>query len=306
MPESEAGHRSSAPPPATCPLTEAAPRSTLRRMRRFARTVHKPGGVAGLEMVGRDARPGTLPLGDHSHTGTEICHVASGEVVWMLGRRRMHLVGGMISMVPPGVAHHGEMDVIAPSDLYWVIFRADRMQPPLPRAIVDILTRGEPYAVSGDGPFPERFDAILDECSLKRPGWPAAAAAHLALLATEAARLSPALHREGRGAAPPPVMEAARILAGNLEAPPSIRELARRVGLGPTRFHALFRQAMGLTPRDYVGRLRLTEARRALSGSAEDITELALRLGYPSSQYFATVFRKHTGLTPSAFRAREC
>jgi AraC-like DNA-binding protein len=273
-------------------------------MKRFVRTVFHPGAGTGVEQIGHDARPGTLPLPAHAHRGVEICYIASGEVVWVMGRRRMHLVGGMISVIQPGVAHHGEMDIIPPSDLYWIVLRPGRLRPGLPPDLAGHLAGGEPYAAQGGDRFGALFDAIMDECAAAQPGWRTATGAHAALLALEAARLSPTRQTEGRREPPPSVMDATRLLAGNLETPPSIRELARRVGLGPTRFHALFKRAVGLTPRDYVGRLRLAEARRALTGSREDITDLALRLGYPSSQYFSTVFRKHTGLTPSEFRKR--
>ena len=59
-----------------------------------------------------------------------------------------------------------------------------------------------------------------------------------------------------------------------------------------------------MTPRDYLGRLRLRAAQQALRGTGEEITAIALRLGYPSSQYFATAFRRHTGLSPREYRVR--
>jgi AraC family transcriptional regulator len=99
------------------------------------------------------------------------------------------------------------------------------------------------------------------------------------------------------------VAAATRVLAADLEHPPAIRELAGAVGLGPTRFHQLFKRSVGLTPRDYLARLRLAEARRALAAGCADITALAVRLGFPSGQHFATVFKRHTGTTPSAYRA---
>ncbi|MBA4386652.1 MAG: hypothetical protein C0404_01655 [Verrucomicrobia bacterium] len=274
-------------------------------MKRSMRTTFVPDEVPGLEHIGHDARPGILPLRDHAHDGVEICYIASGEVIWEIGRKRLRLVGGMLSVIQPGVAHRGEMDIIPPSDLYWVVLYPARLRPALPREFVAILTTGSPYAVRCGGNIGGIFESILAECAGQQAGWAAAAGAHAAILATEAARLCRAGRTTKMGAPVPAVARAASILAANLESPPSIRELARREGLGPTRFHSLFKQALGLTPGDYLGRLRLSAARKALAESDEDITSLSLRLGYPSSQYFATVFRKHTGLTPSDYKRRE-
>jgi AraC-like DNA-binding protein len=44
------------------------------------------------------------------------------------------------------------------------------------------------------------------------------------------------------------------------------------------------------------------EAHRRLADTNEDITNIAHNLGFSSSQYFATVFRRETGMTPGEYR----
>jgi AraC-like DNA-binding protein len=266
------------------------------------RTVFSPSAVPGLEMVGRDFHSATLGLREHSHRGTEVCYLASGEVAWVVGRRVMRLVGGMISVIGPGRRHRGEFDAIAPSDLYWAVFQPGKLQPRPEPGIIRALT-GRPYAVMAPGLVRGLFDGILGECAAAAPGWAAAAGALVTRLAVECARLATS-RSSAAVRVPGPIAEAARVLSERLESPPSMRELARTVGLGPTRFHALFRQRIGLTPRDYLRRLRLARAREELAAAASDITTLAIRLGFQSSQQFATTFRKYTGLTPSEFRRR--
>ena len=273
------------------------------RMRRIQRTDCRPGDVNGLLAFGHDARPGVRPLTEHNHIGTEVCYIASGEVVWIAaGRQRMHLVGGMISVIPPVIAHHGEMNAIAPSDLYWTEIDVPRLVPSLPAEMSAPLVRGKPYVAMGSDAFQRLFDRIVSESAARPVGWRTAVQSQVALLALEAARLSPTFRRGSQRVPPEPIAQAVRLLAQNLEQPPAICDLARQVGLGPTRFHALFRRAIGMTPRDYLGRLRLREAQRALRETDEEITAIALRLGYPSGQYFATAFRRYTGLTPRGYR----
>ena len=262
-----------------------------------------PHGLNGLVSIGHDARPGVLPLTAHSHDATEICYVARGEVDWIAdGGQCMHLVGGMLSVIPPGVEHHGEMNRIAPSDLYWIVIDVSGLAPALPSDLAAPLLRGKPYVAMVGDAFQRLLDRIIAECASRPIGWRSVVQAHLALLTVEAARLSPVFRHRTQRVSPEPIAQAARHLARNMEHPPAICDLARQVGLSPTRFHALFRHAMGMTPRDYLGQLRLHEAKRALQETDEEITTLALRLGYPSSQYFSTTFRRYTGLTPRAFR----
>ncbi len=273
-------------------------------MERHRRTVHRPSGVPGLEQVGRDLHGEVIPLAEHRHQGTEICYLAGGEVVWVLGRRRLRLVGGMVSVMSPGLVHRGELDVIAPADLYWAVLHAQKLQPKLDARSLKALTGRRARVAEAPACVGRLFAEIMAECAAKKPGWRAAAGARLTVLATECARLTPRRGPRRSRPLPPAIARAARLIAGDLEHPPAARELARAAGLGPTRFHALFKHTMGLTPRDYLARLRLAEARRRLAAESGDITALAFSLGFPSSQHFATTFKKHTGLTPSEYRRR--
>lgn len=273
-------------------------------MERHQRTVRRPSGVAGLEQVGHDVHGGVLPLREHSHRGTEICFLASGEVVWLQGRRQLRLVGGMVSVMAPGMVHRGELNVIAPSDLYWTVVHAKELRPRLDARSLKALSGPRAWVAEAPACVGGLFAEIMAECSMKKSGWRAAAGARLTLLATECARLAPGRGKHDHRPSSPLIAEAARLLARDLEHPPPVRRLAEAVGLGPTRFHALFKKTYGLTPRDYLGRLRLAESRRRLAESTQDITALAISLGYPSSQHFATTFKKHTGMTPSEYRRR--
>ncbi|MBA3847285.1 MAG: helix-turn-helix domain-containing protein [Planctomycetes bacterium] len=65
-----------------------------------------------------------------------------------------------------------------------------------------------------------------------------------------------------------------------------------------------FLAEIGETPADWTRQQRIASAKRRLAESDTPITALALDLGFPSSQYFATVFRRYAGLTPREFRRR--
>ncbi|MEU7165987.1 AraC family transcriptional regulator [Streptomyces morookaense] len=87
----------------------------------------------------------------------------------------------------------------------------------------------------------------------------------------------------------------------------SVAELARAAGLSERQFHGVFRSETGTTPRDFVLRRKIEHARALLEGDpACDITGVAHALGFSSSQYFATVFRRYQGVSPSQLRHGAC
>ncbi len=82
-----------------------------------------------------------------------------------------------------------------------------------------------------------------------------------------------------------------------------VADLARRAGMAPNHFITRFRDVAGLPPRQFVLDCRMRRARRLLRESTMPVTEIALSLGFCSSQHFANLFKRHTGVTPLAWRS---
>jgi AraC-like DNA-binding protein len=80
------------------------------------------------------------------------------------------------------------------------------------------------------------------------------------------------------------------------------RAAARACGLGCFDFSRKFRAAFSLTFREYVLRARVNEARRLLATGKLSITGVAYSVGFNDGSNFARIFRRYTGLLPSAYR----
>ena len=84
--------------------------------------------------------------------------------------------------------------------------------------------------------------------------------------------------------------------------PLSLSSIAASCGLAPSTLCETFPRVVGMPVWRYVRRLRLQEAAFALAEGAEDLSSLALELGFSSHSHFAAAFRAHFGATPSQFR----
>jgi AraC family transcriptional regulator len=82
----------------------------------------------------------------------------------------------------------------------------------------------------------------------------------------------------------------------------SLRELASEVGLSPSHLSAVFVAAVGVPPHRWLLRRRVERACELLTRTRRSMTEIALSLGFSSSQHFSTVFKTHVGCTPTYFR----
>ncbi len=76
-------------------------------------------------------------------------------------------------------------------------------------------------------------------------------------------------------------------------------ELARVAGLSTSWFKARFRREIGMPPGEYVLRQKVARAEKLLRTGRFTVTDVAFDLGFSSSQYFATTFRKYTNKRPS-------
>ena len=98
------------------------------------------------------------------------------------------------------------------------------------------------------------------------------------------------------------VYQAAKILARNLNNPPSIEALARQVGLNRLKLNQGFHHVYGTTPFRYLRNCRLKLARYLLTISELAVEEIAYRVGYANRSRFATAFRQQFGLNPKNFQ----
>lgn len=72
--------------------------------------------------------------------------------------------------------------------------------------------------------------------------------------------------------------------------------------LSPNTILSRFRQMTGLPPHAFLMKCRIHRAKDLLARDEMDITEIAAKLRFSSSQHFATRFRQETGMTPKAWR----
>jgi len=93
-------------------------------------------------------------------------------------------------------------------------------------------------------------------------------------------------------------------LAAELGGSIGLADIARAVGASPGYLTQLFRAVEGIPLHGYLTQLRLAQALVELP-HAEDLTALALELGFSSHSHFSARFRRAFGLTPSEFR-RSC
>lgn len=83
----------------------------------------------------------------------------------------------------------------------------------------------------------------------------------------------------------------------------SLQDVAESVELSPYYASRIFKEDQGVTIMEYATKLRMDEAKLLLTNPRYRIDEIAAKVGYGDSSYFARVFKKHEGMSPRDYRA---
>ncbi len=81
-----------------------------------------------------------------------------------------------------------------------------------------------------------------------------------------------------------------------------VRRLAAMAHLSVSQFDRKFKQVFQMTPQQFILRVRINAACRALTSTDQTVAQIAHRTGFYDQSYFTKQFRRQTGATPVAYR----
>ncbi len=285
--------------------------------------VPTPRASGRIDLSPRDINlPGVISIGSYHYCAAQrglvgVRHAASLGICFLLRGAQSYRVDGQ-----PCELQGGDQLLTFPDEcldtggtpegkghLHWMLIRMQPLDAPLlflekpaaaalRRALLAMPARHFP-GLPGTG---ELVSSILNTL-VRRPGTllDRLAAASLVLRYLLATRQ--ASRQESAAVVSPRIQRSLEYIEARVSDAFNVPDLARHIGLSESRFKARFRREVGLPPGEYIARVKIAAACEALPQPGCRVTELAHALGFSSSQYFATVFRRFTGMTPSAFQA---
>jgi len=257
--------------------------------------------------------PGALKPDRHP-AAFELHYMVRGHVTWWVENEQHDFSTAKIFVVRPNELHGGEAGSLQPCEHYWLRIRFPTKETlpgltrPETRALRSAYENMTCRTFTASPEVKDFFERILEEHrhdASERSPLMARSMLH-ALLVTIVRDHHRHRHRQSAAAQPLTswrIRHALEWLESNLfRADFRLDAVADTVGLSPAGFRARFKAETGYTPHEYMCHRRIEEARRRLAETDDDITIIAIALGFSSSQYFATVFHRAVGMTPSEFR----
>jgi len=257
----------------------------------------------------------------HCNEGIEIGYVATGKLPFSLGKASYLVNPGHLTITRPWQRHRVGNPHVPACHYSWLILDVGVRRPnqawhwpawllsskPVLMHLTKMLRQNEQAILRADRKVERCFEQ-LDRIAAQKAH--DADHAELKILINELiVRLAGMLESA------PPLLDPS--LAGSertvrifleslrqrLDEPWTLEAMAAACGLGRTRFSSYCKKLSNVAPQEYLMRTRVEAAARLLTEHPEmRVTDIAFRCGFQSSQYFANVFRKQHGHSPSAHR----
>jgi AraC-like DNA-binding protein len=269
----------------------------------------RPDGLKEVVAFGRlsyaDARP-DIPL--HRHTGIiEVHYRHRGEQYWQIGDKVFHQEAGDLFVTLPEEVCSSGGHPVATGIMYWFDVRV----PPKGKGMLGLPAQESAAVVRRFLDIPCRLfratpvtKSLLDEI-LELHDYPETFLRAVSMRHSMIRVLLEVIKAAERHASSRLSEQMAAVTQLIQEHPYqefSLRDLARQTHLSVSRFKSRFKSEVGVPPWLYILESKVEAAKQRLTDGEESITQIAISLGFSSSQYFATVFKRLTGITPYAYR----
>ncbi len=238
----------------------------------------------------------------------------SGELNWWVRKTSYRLRAGTVLVVRPGELHGSNTGVLEPCEHYWLRIKLskDNALPGLTledtnnffQKMMGFQTR----AFKGSEVIREAFVQLMEEQKSKQDYSTLVSRSALHIMLSQLVRDHDDFIQsqgEERTMISPPIQKVIHEIQDNLDYPPSVQSLADLVGMSETAFSKKFRVEVGCSPHDYMTHRRIKEAKKLLATTDQNIIDVAFSLGFSTSQYFATVFKRRVGITPKQYREQK-
>lgn len=225
-----------------------------------------------------------------------IHYILDGKGSFTCGRT-YRLQKGRCFLICPGDVTFYQADENDPWSYCWIAFGGESAETLLRRAGL-----GKDNPVFGNDRISEVFQTLLGRMQSGKISWENAGMSLLsALFALFASLPQP---EEFHTQKEKYILNAKSYLSSLLAAPFTVERLARHCGLDRHYLCRIFREQTGLSPQQYMIRLRMRKARGLLENSSLSVGDVARSVGYTDAYHFSKIFKAKTGLSPQNYRQK--
>lgn len=243
-----------------------------------------------------------------------IFYVQEGKFEWCIDHRPFQLFPGDMALILPGIEFGNENSVLEIGTFTWIELGVSKnkkgdiqfgswssLTDAETQLVSNVLQANHPPVLLKFTEAGNILKNIQSELFTLGIGYQARVNHLLDEMLIQVSRQFTRMANPGRDF-PKTFMKLEEELRRNLSHQWTVEEMASLVGLGTTLFNDRVKSYSGFSPLSYLINIRISEAIKLLKQPDISLTDIALDIGFYSSQHFSTTFKKLTGYTPSEFR----
>lgn len=262
-------------------------------------------GIKDIPLLGKlFYKNASIPLPMHTHENMmEICYLYKGKQNYILNNKQYTLYGGDMFITYPWEMHGTGTNPEEKSVLYWMhvdlsnsknfIGLPNKESKLLYDSLINLNLRLFKIGPSIKNLFDEFIEIFMSESPLK-------------IIKLKNILISILLEivsfKNNSITITTDINNALIFIKNNIGDPITIESLSRISNLSESRFKQKFKEQIGIPPNEYIWRKKVDCAKQLLKTTDSNLTEIAYRLNFGSSQYFSNTFKKYTGMSPSQYK----
>ena len=238
----------------------------------------------------------------------EIHYIVNGELNWWVEETDYVLRSGTVLVIAPNERHGSRSGALEPCEHFWLRISIEDgkslpgLSPPENQSLSDAFQSLERRAFIVSPLVHTAFAQLVEEHINPDTHSVTTCRATLhSLLVSIVRDYKKAEDRDDYLEISNSIEASTLSIKDNLSNPPTIKQLANEAQVSEAGFRKRFRNEIGCSPLDYINRRRVEEAKRLMHLGNPNIKEISHNLGFSSRQYFSTVFKRVTGVSPGGF-----
>ena len=251
--------------------------------------------------VGIDLR---RPAGPHTHDACcEIIYVYEGEHFFTVNGKEYAVPKGHFVLIDEKVLHQDRPNPANPGKFYCLGLDHVHFAGMKP----GVLTAADTPCVVAAGDLADEvyacYQKLYQECNLKRPGYDLVCnltAAYIVILIHRIlVPVTPSLDMRQMSFI---TLQAKEFIEQNYSQNITLSSLADRLFVSQNYLSHLFKRETGLSPINYLIKVRMGKAKDMLVRTQRSIGEISEQIGYENPSLFSMLFKKATDMTPGEYR----
>ena len=257
--------------------------------------------------IEKNIAKGTFNMpGGHMHTWNELYYLLEGERRYFIDGQIYTVHTGDVILIPKSTPHHTTSLSTRQHVRYLVEFSDCLIHESL-KAFLDECFTVRHFTLTSEQRT--EFEHILQKLDDAQSSEPPFAEALVQAYTTELLVMlvqllqSDVQKREKPKTATEQLIESAtKYIEENLQSELKLTQVAEKYHLSHSYMSRIFKTYTGFGFNEYLTHLRVQKATQLLLNSSAPISEIAYQCGFGDSNYFSTVFKKDTGISPIKYR----